>query len=361
MKKHPTLPRTPLRLSLVTQTEQILREAIQRHEWSNHLPGERELAAKLDVSRDTLRAALENLRSEGWIETLQRSRHRINARRAGGGGAQKPPVLGVLSPRPFSEILTPTTEIIDRLRDRLAAVGGAIEFHVSRACFSERPDRALRTLTQAHRAAAWMILGSREPMQHWFLRQGIACFVIGSCGVPDRLSSIDVDHRAIGRHAAARLLRQGHRDIALIRTRRGYGGEIDCQSGVYEVLQATPGVRLRVLYHDENPVHLGQVLDRVLRASSRPTACMVNNHWPILTVITRLLREGLHIPRDMAVIYCGDGPSATWLTPSLSRYTVPTPVFVRRAVAAVQSLLQNPAAQPRTIRLVPEFVRGETT
>src|SRR5205085_2774779 len=66
----------PQRLSLVAQTAGILREQITAGTWE-HLPGERELCARLRVSRPTLRLALEALRKEGLFHVAQGKRRQI--------------------------------------------------------------------------------------------------------------------------------------------------------------------------------------------------------------------------------------------------------------------------------------------
>src|SRR5437868_5906891 len=69
--------RLPQRHSLVSQTTDILREEIARGAWAKFLPGERELAIRLCISRPTLRAALDILRREGVIEVSERTRRKI--------------------------------------------------------------------------------------------------------------------------------------------------------------------------------------------------------------------------------------------------------------------------------------------
>ena len=57
----PSGPKPPQRVSLVNLPAQSLRESMQAGHWLGHLPGERELCARLQVSRSTLRSALDEL------------------------------------------------------------------------------------------------------------------------------------------------------------------------------------------------------------------------------------------------------------------------------------------------------------
>ena len=46
----------PKKTSLVAQTVQLLREAIKAGEWENVLPGDHELALRMQINRNPLRA-----------------------------------------------------------------------------------------------------------------------------------------------------------------------------------------------------------------------------------------------------------------------------------------------------------------
>lgn len=352
-------PRLPQRLSLVAQTARSLCEGIEQGRWRAHLPGERELAAQLLVSRDTIRAALSEMQREGRLEVTQRQRRRIKMPRVGRRAVSEQ-VLGILSPRDVIDLPARTAAIMDQLRARLTGAGRTVEFHVSDACFAERPERALKQLVEKHPAAAWVVFGSREPMQRWFLRQRLACLVLGSCGLPDSLTSIDTDHRAICRHAGALLWRKGHRRIALVVSRGGFGGELECEKGLREALSGHPGHQLQVLRYDSSPAHLRALLDQCLRSSTPPTAYVVASAMPVLTVMTHLLSKGRRIPQDIALLSCGDDPALDHLSPLVARYAVKPEVFARRVIQAARRLIESGITEPRTIRLMAELVGGET-
>ena len=58
----------PQRNSLVSQTSAYLRQEINRGSWKEWLPSERTLCESLQVSRNTLRAALEQLKRENLVD-----------------------------------------------------------------------------------------------------------------------------------------------------------------------------------------------------------------------------------------------------------------------------------------------------
>jgi GntR family transcriptional regulator len=60
-------------LGLITQTEQILRQAIEEGQFaSGRLPTEVELAEQLGVSRETVRLATERLQTDGLLIKIRR-------------------------------------------------------------------------------------------------------------------------------------------------------------------------------------------------------------------------------------------------------------------------------------------------
>ena len=67
----------PRRVSLVAQTQEILRDMILRGTWERWLPGELELTRRLRVSRITLRAALQELERAKLVKAGQGKRREI--------------------------------------------------------------------------------------------------------------------------------------------------------------------------------------------------------------------------------------------------------------------------------------------
>lgn len=350
----------PQRLSLVTQTVQSLREAIRAGHWRTHLPGERELCAHLQVSRPTLRAALEELQRSGWLDVSHRQRRRIRARPAASRRAQKKEIA-MLSPCPLLEMAPPMMFVVDVLRDKLAEAGYTTKFHVNRACFSAQPVRALETLVRQNPSAVWIVFGSKEPMQRWFIRQQLPCIVAGSCAPTVALPSVDVDFRATCRHAGGVLLRKGHRRLALVLPHDAYGGDVVSEEGLREALAPMQeAAQLRVLRHDGTAAHLCTLLDEALRPPNAPTAFLVARAPHVLTVMMHLMRRGKRIPQDVAVISRDNEPVLESTTPLVTRYAINQAQFARRLAMAARQVAETGTLPARAIRLMPRFLLGET-
>jgi DNA-binding LacI/PurR family transcriptional regulator len=353
-------PLLPQRLSLVTQTVQSLREAIRAGHWRTHLPGERELCAHLQVSRPTLRAALEELQRSGWLDVSDRQRRRIRARPAASRHARKKEIA-MLSPCTLLEMAPPMMFVVDVLRDKLAEAGYTTKFHVNPACFSGQPVHALNALVSRNPNAVWLVFGSKEPMQRWFIRQQLPCIVSGSCAPDIALPSVDVDFRATCHHAGGVLLRKGHRRLALVLPQDAYGGDVVSEEGLRETLTTTrETAQLRVLRHDGTAPHLCALLDEVLRPPNAPTAFLVARAPHVLTVMMHLMRRGKRIPQDVAVIARDNDPVLESTTPAVARYAINQALFARRLAAAARQFAETGTSSAHAIRLMPAFLPGET-
>lgn len=357
----PSSLKPPQRISLTSETARSLKEGIRAGHWRHTLPGERELVHRLQVSRQTLRAALEELTREGLLECDSRKRRRILAEKQGPAlAASAPRVIALLSSRPLQTLAPSFVVMLDELREHLSQRGYSLEVHVSQACFSPRPARALDRLTHRSSAAAWLLLGSLEALQRWFAERALPCLVIGSCAPGILLPSIDTDYRATCRHAGGMLRRKGHQRIALIRPEEAYGGETGSELGLKEALAAGHPAHLQVLRHDGTAAHVCELLEKTLRSPQPPTACLVGRAHHALTVMMFLLKKGLRIPQDMAVISRDDEAFLNHAVPAVTRYEVNASQFARRLCTATLRLAETGSLPVKDIRLVPRLVRGES-
>lgn len=351
----------PRRQSLVAQTVQFLCEGIRAGQWKGHLPGERELSVQLQVSRPTLRAALEALQRNGWIEVAQRHRRRILAKPGMASGRDQRQHVAILSAISFLALPPAVMFVIDALRNQLLGLGYSTEFHVSPGCFSSRPERTLEKLQRRSPAGVWVVCGSKEPTHRWFLRRRLSCVVMGSCAPGMNLTSVDADHRATCRHAGVMLRRKGHRQFALVVPRDAYGGDVNSEEGLREALAASPGAgAVHVLRHDGSAANLCGLLDRVLRLPEPPTAFLVARAVNALTVLMHLMRRQRRIPGEVAVISRDDDPVLQSCTPAMTRYRIDPVQLARRLALAVSRAIEVGAPAARAIRMMPKFVPGET-
>lgn len=359
------IPILPQRLSLIAQTVESLHDGIRAGHWQEFLPSERNLSTQLQVSRSTLRTALKDLERNGWLEVNQRQRRRI-LKKADRGEATKSSrqrVVRVIIESPLFQMSATTASVITVLRDTLNRAGVSMEIHEGRAYYCNRPARALKELVGKHPNSVWLLCYSKEQVERWFVRQGLPCLVIGSSRPDVPLPSIDADLRAVGRHAGGVLLRKGHRNIALVLPQDLFGGDADFEIGFREatakISDSGEGF-IRVLRHNETADHLCSLVNRVLRESNAPTAFLVARPIHSLTVLVHLLHIGKKIPQDIAVISRDDDNYLANINPAITRYTLKAGQFTKRLSLAARQLAETGLLPAEPIRLMPEFLPGET-
>lgn len=355
-------PRLPQRVSLVLQTAESLREAIASGHWLGYLPGERELCTRLQVSRQTLRSALSELEREGLVRVTERHRRCIQCSE---NAAETPRaasrVIAAISSRPLLAMSPSSIVLVDEMRENLAHAGFSLDLHVAPACFSARPMRALDALVNRAPAAAWLLFGSQEPTQTWFMRSGLPCLIVGSCAPGVVLPSVDANYRATCRHAGGMLRRKGHRSIALVRPNEAFGGDTESELGVREALSGDPNAHTHIIRHDGTPQHLKAQLDKAMRLAHPPTAYIVARAVHVITVMMHLLQNGKRIPRDVAVVSRDDESFLDHTTPEVTRYAAGAAQFARRVSTTVRQLATEGSLPPKAIRLMPRLIVGQTT
>lgn len=350
----------PRRVSLVSQAAESIRAHLRAGQWTQRLPAERRLCKLLQVSRPTVRAALGQLEREGVIRLVGRTRRCTGAGRSRSTRVARSRSIAMLVPSPLQAMHPTVLFMMDTLRDRLADAGHVIHLHVSPAAFSAKPARSLEGLIEGDPTAIWVAWGSKEPMQRWFLRHRAPLLVVGSCGPGIPLPSVDVDFRATCRHAGDLLLRKGHRRLALVMQQDAYDGDVESERGFREVLGHHHGVQLRILRHDGTAAHLCSLLDAALRSPHRPTGYLVFRAAHALTVVMHLMRRGLRLPHDAAVLSRDEEAYLRHASPAVSRYAIDLDQFSRRVCNAVRALAETGALPARAVRLMPELIVGET-
>lgn len=349
------------RPSLVEQAVETLRRALREGMWVERMPGERELSRQLNVSRPTLRAALEMLRTEGWVKVTQ-GRQRVIVGRRGGAMTERLRTVGVLTPLPLQEVPPFALCWMDRLRELLAQAGVQLEIHSGRRWYSRRPEKDLAALTQQAPAGAWLLFMTNERMQRWFMKSCLPAVLSGSTHPGIELPSVDFDYRAVCRHAAGQFLRRGHRRIVLLMESSETAGDRESAAGFLEAFETKAGqvANPTIVHHAGTPESIRQHLQRLLSVSEPPTAFLVARSMPALMTTSELMRRGLRVPRDASVIARDSDYFHEYLSPQLARYRADPEVHARRLSRIVCKMVAGDMSRPNRVRIMPRFFPGES-
>lgn len=356
------IPGIPQRRSLVSQTVAFLKRQIEENQWSEWLPGERGLCVELQVSRNTLRAALVELKREGMIETVHGSGNRI----VGG----KPPMqtalrshdVAVLTPEPLVRMRPAQTLWIDELRGILSERGCRLHVFHGRQYYRTNPGAALKKLTTQNPHGCWILILSNQSVQRWFEQSAHSCIVAGSVYPGIDLPFRDLDHRAICRHAAGRMLGLGHRYLALVIQKPRRAGDVDSETGFKDGVELSRNrdVEFVICDHEFTVASIKNTVRRLMERKNRPTALLVANAYHYVTVVGCLASLGWRVPQDVSVISRDEDPFLPYVVPEPARYVTSPHTMAKALLTPVLELLGKGAVSHRESLIMPNFIPGES-
>lgn len=292
----------PRRVSLAAQAATAIRQAVLEHAWVEFLPSERRLCELFQVSRPTIRTALQELRREGLVQIQHGKRNRILRR--GAGAAVTPSRLVVLvSHEPIEHMTLTAYRSISEMRAHLAEQGFTTETLVCAPQGAAAQGRKLEAFLRQNRALCFVLLSLRRELQEWFATRAAPALVLGSCHPTVRLPSLDVDYRAVCRHAVGVLRAKGHRRIALVVPGANAAGDLASEEGFREgAALAADADGAIVVHHNGTVAGLSAKLDAVFARPARPTALLVAKPQHLFFTMIHLLRRGLRVPEDVSLI-----------------------------------------------------------
>lgn len=356
------MPDLPIRNSLVNQTADILRQGIAQGTWFEWLPSERTLCKRYQVSRNTLRSALKRLERDKQIRPLHGTGHQIIVKPTAEIWARSSRDAALLTPEGLERLRPTQLIMIDELRVMLSEFGCRLHVYSGAQYFRTSPNLALKKLLQQNPHGCWILLKSTAPVQKWFNDNFRRCIVFGSVHAGLDLPSRDLDHRAICRHATGALLGLGHDRIALVISKFTMAGDLESKAGLLEAVaqSSRAGAEAIICAHDGTVTGIKNELQRLMKRRNRPTALLVANAYHYLTVTTQLNQIGLRIPEDVSIISRDDDSFLSYLVPTPAHYFASPTAFARLLMRAVLEILETGQVQPKEIRLMSDYIRGES-
>jgi len=353
--------RLPQKASLAAQTATILKERIASGEWHKLLPGEHALCAELQIARMTLRRALAQLERTGLLRVRQGKRREIVARRRPAAPGVSGPVL-LLTPGPLHTLAPLHLFCANELREALEKEGFHFEIHAERGLFARGPSAGLERLMRQLHPAACILVSSTQKMQLWFSRRRLPCVIWGSKHPGVELPSVDKAYRAVCRHAVGLFLARGQRHVVLLNPESGAAGDLESEEGFREgAAQHQQGkVEASVARHDGTAGDICRVMAALLKRRAPPTALLVSRAVNVLAVMGYLMRCGLRLPEDVALISRDHEPFLDQMVPSVARYLVSPEAMAARISSAVLEMVRTGLVSAVDFQIMPEFIEGET-
>ena len=356
------MPGLPQRQTLVTQLTAIMRREIALGKWRDWLPNERSLSDTLQVSRNTLRTALAELRREGVIQAMHGSGNRILTTPVEDTTRPLSQDVAVLSPDPIERLRPNFTLWIDRLRILCGAKGYRLRVLHGRQYFRTNPGPALHKLLRQQPHGCWILILAGKATQRWFVENRIACVVAGSVHSGVDLPFCAQDHRAMARDAAKRMFALGHRKIALLIRRTGLAVDQESELGFQTATAEASGPTREALIcrHDDTVAGVCLQVRQLMRQQPPPTALLVTNAHYHLSVAGCLQQLGKRVPQDVSIISRTDDPFLEFVAPTPARYAARPREMAEGLLSLVQPFLAGGKVTRRKVQIPPRFVAGES-
>lgn len=348
----------PRRISLVEQVTDLLRRNLRSGRWPQQLPGEHQLSDQLQISRSTLRAALQALHREGLFRG-GRGRRRTVSRRPGPARSAGSTIIGAIMPVPLHRLSAQSIIILDELRRHLQQAGFELQLHIVPQTDRMAGRRRLEQLVGRTRAACWILCSCSAELQRWFAAGHGPALVLGSCHEGVDLPFIRCDAAAACRHAAGLLRAKGHRHLGLLLPVSQFAGTLEIEVAFRQATEDLPPAQAPVRFHAGDAPAVERAIFGLMRPKLRPTAIVTMMPGDALATCSLLLSRGYRIPQEVSVVSIFDDPSLSFLIPPLSRYSYDDYQFARRMARLTIKLAQR-SGRPRSISTLPHFVTGAT-
>jgi LacI family transcriptional regulator len=364
MRRYPVMRKLaqPRRVLLADQVAQAIEREIAARRWREWLPSERHLQKALNVSRQTVRAALARLAARKTVVVHPHHGCRIaRMPRAASPDVESLREVGLICPEPVYRMPPRFLKVVDILRGLCAAAGYHLELIEGQRFARTAPGRLMPRVVRSDPKACWILVMATRAMQEWFARSGLPVVVYGNVYPGIALNSTGVDFHACIRHATAHLLAKGHRRIAFVSYLLHRAGEEESLRGFREAFAAhrgSPAVALHLERPDGDADALCRQLDGVLAAAQRPTAFIISHTHHYATVATHLASRGLRVPRDVSLISRSEDLFLHFLRPTPASYRANMELSARTLFDLVSHAIDG-TAKPGVQHLqMPEFLPG---
>ncbi len=352
----------PVRVSLVEQVVLTLEQMIRGGKCGEFLPPEAELGSQLQVSRVTLRKALTELSSRGWVAFGGRGgRNRIVRKGGALSGGGSPVVVRCLSPFPGLELVHSTRIILSVMGQNLEPAGVSVAFEHRKALWQGNPEKRLARLTAEAGAACWVLFRASPAMQAWFQNRQLPCLVLGPCHPGIDLPSVESDAFALGRHAASEIGRHDHRHVAYALIDPDVASTRLTLAGLREGMHPRGRLeRLSILQYDDTTDGLRKKIRKLMAEEEPPTCFFVSEAaqaWPVIGLLSELC---LRVPEDVSLVVRDHETFLSYSVPEVTRYSFDPERFGRIAAMMLRSIIAGAGLKTTHRRLLPDFIQGKT-
>ena len=356
------MDKIPLRNSLPNQTAELIVQMIKSGELSDFLPGERELASRFQIGRDTLRTALELLENDEFITPSQHGKRRQIIHKSGTNLSTLAITKKIcfLSPKTLSELPPWMLVEVDILRGLLNKRGYEFDIVHSGALQLKNPESRLNKEIEDHSCDLWILYQCPAPVQQWFKINNIPTIVRGYCQAEVELPSIDTDWKATAHHAGSELLRARHEHVGLLIPNTNLAGLIAAESGLRQSVEINGGGNVHKIVDKTDHASAHRALEIAFKLKNPPTAIVATRMRHVLTTITWLAKHRIRIPHDLSLISLTYESWFDHITPRISHYHSDPSTIAKTVMRMIMKQIENKGISNESKLIIPDFVKGSS-
>lgn len=213
----------------------------------------------------------------------------------------------------------------------------------------------------------YLIIGTSEEQERAIVpllsNAGLPSILINRQAKDVHTSSVNVDDTAATMDATEYLISLGHKDIAFIGGNKNYQNTKHRLLG-YQLAMEKHGLPIRseyILFGEFSERSGYQQGNAILQMRHRPTAAICASDPLAIGCMHCLIKNGLNLPEDFAIIGFGNVEASKYVTPSLSTITQPSKEMGIVAANTLVQLLQNPVICSQKVRLKTSLVIRESS
>lgn len=319
-----------------------------------------DIAARAGVSRSTASLAL---RGEPGVQPEKRARilkiadelnytPDLSARRL---ASSAPATIGVL----LSDIQNPFTASVAKSIDEAARERGFDVILSLEGLTEPGAEKAIQSLV-AQRVAGLILIGSPESTALIErVSRTIPVLYFGRHLASERVASVSNDDLLGASLVVRHLVALGHRDIVHIDGGPSAGSQRRREA--YRSAMEDAGLAPAILPGRHTLDGGVSAIETILAQPRRPTAIFASNDMEAIGILSRLSKEGVRVPDDMAVVGYDDIPFAESETMSLTTVRQPIQYMAGQSLDILTARMQKPDEPAVHMLVAPSLIARRST
>ncbi len=291
------------------------------------MPARRALAHELQVSRNTIDAAVRFIEKDGLIKPVSRHRSEIvRVRRK--SAATHPDRIVYLDGRCLEDCAPLYRVELLVFQQLVQSKGYGFILQTNLAGHTVYTPHILKDWIRNERAICWFLAYQPPKIQKYFEEAGICSIVVGARAEGVNLPCLDFDQLATARHAGRRLEACGHRKIAFFRPRRDSSDVSAMEAGFKQAASGATLATFQTFAYDLSEDSMARCLSGALRKFQGMDAIITTCAADAMRCLGYL---GVSGQKESVTLVSLEGdPIFEWLQPAISHYQMERHLLARK-------------------------------